>query len=164
LSYSTESPRYYLSDERTIRVAPDLLDQRKERPLREGEHMPPILERRILIADDEHVIADSLAVILSQLGFSTCAVYSGEAALEIAEFFLPDMFISDVVMGGMTGIEAAVNLAMKLPECKILLFSSQATNANLLKEAKKNGRTFEVLAKPVHPVDLIEKVRTCLSA
>jgi DNA-binding response OmpR family regulator len=63
----------------------------------EGEHLPPIFERRILIADDERVIADTLAAILGQVGFSTRAVYSGETALEIAEFYLPDMFISDVV-------------------------------------------------------------------
>ena len=126
--------------------------------------MPPILERRILIADDERVIADTLAAILGQVGFSTRAVYSGEAALEIAEFYLPDVFISDVDMGGMTGIETAANLSMKLPDCKILLFSGQAATANLSKEAEKHGRTFEILAKPVHPKDLIEKLRTCLSA
>jgi CheY-like chemotaxis protein len=62
--------------------------------------MPPTLERRILIADDERVIADTLAIILEQIGFGTRAVYSGETALEIAEYYLPDMFISDVVMGG----------------------------------------------------------------
>ena len=122
--------------------------------------MPPILERRILIADDERAIADTLAAILGQVGFSTRAVYSGETALEVAEFYLPDMFISDVVMGGMTGIEAAINLSRMLPDCKILLFSSQAATMNLSKEAEKHGRTFEILAKPVHPVDLIEKVRT----
>jgi CheY-like chemotaxis protein len=130
----------------------------------EGEHLPPIFERRILIADDERVIADTLAAILGQVGFSTRAVYSGETALEIAEFYLPDMFISDVIMGGMTGIEAAVNLSRMLPDCKILLFSGQAATVNLVKEAEKHGRTFEILAKPVHPKDLIEKLRTCLSA
>jgi CheY-like chemotaxis protein len=170
-----------LSAERTIQVAIDQHDERKEHlcSIVESEQTTPdekyqalvslaymtgVLERRILIADDERVIADSLAIILGQIGFSTRAVYSGEAALEIAEFFLPDMFISDVVMGGMTGIEAAINLTMKLPECKILLFSGQATTANLLKQAEKHGRTFEILAKPVHPVDLIKKLRTCLSA
>jgi len=123
-----------------------------------------ILERRILIADDERVIADTLAAILDQIGFSTRAVYSGESALEIADFFLPDLFISDVVMGGMTGIEAAVNVSIKLPDCKVLLFSGQAATVNLLKEAEKHGRTFEILAKPVHPKDLIEKLRTCMAS
>jgi CheY-like chemotaxis protein len=126
--------------------------------------MPPIVERRILIADDERVIADTLAAILNQIGFTARAVYSGEAAVEIAEYYLPDMFISDVVMGGMTGIEAAVNLSMKLPDCRILLFSGQAATASLLNEAEGHGRTFEILAKPVHPKDLIEKLRISFPA
>jgi CheY-like chemotaxis protein len=121
--------------------------------------MPPLLEQRILIADDERVIADTLAIILGQIGFGTRAVYSGEAALEVADFFLPDMFISDISMDGMTGFEAAVNLSTKHPDCKILLFS-----ANLLKDAERHGRTFEILAKPVHPKDLIDKLRKCLAA
>ena len=104
-------PNTSLLAERTIQVGLDLLDERKERPLPEGENLPPFFERRILIADDERVIADTLAAILGQVGFRTRAVYSGETALEIAEFYLPDMFISDVVMGGMTGVEAAVNLS-----------------------------------------------------
>lgn len=156
-------PQTYLSAERTIQVALDLLDEDKVRPLPEGENGSPTFERRVLIADDEHVIADTLATILGQVGFRTRAVYSGEAALETAELYLPDMFISDVVMGGMTGIAAAVSLSRMLPDCKILLFSGQAATMNLLKEAEKHGRTFEILAKPVHPKDLIEKLRICLS-
>ena len=101
---------------------------------------------------------------MNQIGFTTRAVYSGEAAVEIAEYYLPDMFISDVFMGGMTGIEAAVNLSMKLPDCKILLFSGQAATANLLNEAEWHGRTFEILAKPVHPKDLIKKLRISFPA
>jgi CheY-like chemotaxis protein len=99
--------------------------------------LPPILERRILIADDERVIADTLAVILGQIGYSTRAVYSGEAAVEIAEFYLPDMFISDVVMGGMTGIEAAIQFSIILPDCKVLLFSGQANTANPIEGSRK---------------------------
>ncbi len=74
--------------------------------------MPPLLEERILIADDERVIADALAIILGQIGFGIRAVSSGEGALEIADFFLPDMFTSNICMDGMTGFEAAVNLSM----------------------------------------------------
>jgi CheY-like chemotaxis protein len=74
------------------------------------------------------------------------------------------MFLSDVIMPGMTGIEAALNLLQKLPECKILLFSGQAATVNLLKEAETRGRTFEILPKPFHPRELIEKLRTSFSA
>lgn len=126
--------------------------------------LPPFSERRLLIADDERVIADTLAAVLSQVGFNTRAVYTGEAALETAEFYLPDVFISDVVMGGLTGIEVAVTLSRTLPDCKSLLFSSDAAAVNSSREAKMLGRTFEVLSKPAHPDDLIQKLLACLSA
>ena len=57
----------------------------------------------VLVADDERVIADTLAMILNQSGFEARAVYSGERALEIALEFKPDMLISDVIMSGMNG-------------------------------------------------------------
>ena len=48
--------------------------------------MPPSsVFPRVLIADDERVIADSLALILQHNGFTTRAVYSGEKAVEAAE-------------------------------------------------------------------------------
>jgi CheY-like chemotaxis protein len=114
---------------------------------------------RVLVADDERVIADTLAIILNQAGFDATAVYSGEKAVEMAQILKPDMLISDVIMTGMTGIEAAIITRSKLPKCKILLFSGQAATADLLEKARAQGHEFEILAKPVHPTDLLAKLR-----
>ena len=48
---------------------------------------------KVLVVDDERVIADTLAMILNQSGFQARAVYSGEAALETASTYEPDMLI-----------------------------------------------------------------------
>lgn len=114
---------------------------------------------RVLVADDEQVIANTLAIILNQSGFEAKAVFSGEAAIEAAASFKPDMLISDVIMTGMTGIEAAIEIRKILPKCKILLFSGQAATADLLEKARIQGHEFEILAKPVHPTDLLAKLR-----
>lgn len=114
---------------------------------------------RVLVADDEQVIANTLAIILNQAGFDARAVYSGEKAVEAIDEFQPDMLISDVIMTGMTGIEAAIVTRSKLPKCKILLFSGQASTADLLEKARAQGHEFEILAKPVHPTDLLAKLR-----
>ncbi|HEY0307138.1 MAG TPA: response regulator [Acidobacteriaceae bacterium] len=115
---------------------------------------------RVLVADDEQVIANTLAIILNQAGFDARAVYSGEKAVEAAESFQPNMLISDVIMTGITGIEAAIEVRAKLPNCKILLFSGQAATADLLEKARAQGHEFEILAKPVHPTDLLAKLRS----
>jgi CheY-like chemotaxis protein len=71
----------------------------------------------------------------------------------------PDLIISDVIMGDMNGIEAAIRIRQILPGCKILLFSGQAATADLLEKARAQGHEFEILAKPVHPQDLLAKLR-----
>src|ERR1700712_4848061 len=114
---------------------------------------------KVLVADDEQVIANTLAIILNQAGFEARAVFSGEKAVEALDNFQPDMLISDVIMTGMTGIEAAIIAWDRFPKCKILLFSGQAATADLLEKARAQGQEFEILAKPVHPTDLLAKLR-----
>jgi len=114
---------------------------------------------KVLVADDERVIADSLAMILNQSGFEARAVYSGEKVLELVSSFAPDMLISDVIMAGLNGIDAAIRVREMLPRIKILLFSGQAATANLLENARSNGYEFEILTKPVHPQDLLARLR-----
>jgi CheY-like chemotaxis protein len=114
---------------------------------------------KVLVADDERVIADTLAMILNQSGFEARAVYSAEKALEQAATFAPDMLISDVIMADLNGIDAAIQFRVMLPKIKILLFSGQAATADLLEKARTKGYEFEILAKPVHPQDLLNKLR-----
>jgi len=114
---------------------------------------------KVLVADDERVIADTLAMILNQSGFEARAVYSGEKALEIAPDFKPNMLISDVIMADLNGIDAAIRIRELIPGIKILLFSGQAATADLLEKARAEGYEFEILAKPVHPQDLLSRLR-----
>jgi CheY-like chemotaxis protein len=115
---------------------------------------------RVLVADDERVIADTLAMILNQSGFRAEVAYTGEKALEMASTFQPEMLISDVIMAGLNGIDAAIQIREILPNIKILLFSGQAATADLLEKARERGYEFEILAKPVHPQDLLAKLRS----
>ena len=119
----------------------------------------PQSKPKVLVVDDERVIADTLSIILGQAGFDASAVYSGPAAVEKAESFRPYLVISDVIMGDMNGIEAAIQIRRILPGCKILLFSGQAATADLLETARAQGHEFEILAKPVHPQDLLAKLK-----
>jgi CheY-like chemotaxis protein len=111
---------------------------------------------RVLVADDERMIANTLARILSTSGFEAKAVYSGENAIEAARELKPDVLITDVIMGGMTGIEAAMHIIALLPDCRIILFSGQAATADLLECARTKGHRFEILSKPIHPRVLLD--------
>ena len=112
--------------------------------------------RRVLILDDEQIIANTLALILNKNGFQASAVYNAQDAINTAAQLSPDVLISDVIMEGMTGIEAAIRIAQLVPTCRIILFSGQAATADLLEEAQAKGHHFEILAKPVHPRVLLQ--------
>jgi CheY-like chemotaxis protein len=112
----------------------------------------------ILIVDDEQVIADTLSIILSRNGYSVLTAYDGANALKLAQATPPDLLLSDVVMPGMSGIELAIALREAAPNCRVLLFSGQASTVNLLADARNAGRDFNVLSKPIHPADLLRSI------
>jgi DNA-binding NtrC family response regulator len=114
----------------------------------------------VYVVDDERIIAETLAMILNQAGFTSYAFQDARRALHAAAAGPPpNLLISDVVMPEMSGIELAIEFQQIYPACKILLFSGQATTANLLAAARGQGHHFEVLAKPIHPADLLARVR-----
>jgi DNA-binding NtrC family response regulator len=106
---------------------------------------------RVLVVDDERVVADSLALILRGRGFESRATYSGEDAAEVALDWKPDAVISDVIMGKMDGVALAVLLAQALPSCKVLLITGNNATAELINQSKLHGHDFPLLAKPFHP-------------
>ena len=121
------------------------------------------VQRKILVVDDERVIADTLATILERHGFDVYVAYSGKWALELALQIEPDFVISDVIMPDKTGIEVAAALRVDLPHCKVILSSGSAANANLLKLARQFGYEGEILAKPVCPSDLLIRLNALAS-
>ena len=120
----------------------------------------PGKQPRVFVVDDEDVIASTLAMILRlQGGFQARSFTKPLEALEAARREAPDLLISDVMMPLLSGIELAIQVREYCPDCKVLLFSGQATTASLLENARANGYDFELLLKPVHPSDLLEKIR-----
>lgn len=115
----------------------------------------------VLVVDDEPLVADTLAMILTRAGYDTVRAYNGRAALEIARARRPDLLISDVAMPGMNGVELALGLVAMDPGCKVVLFSGHATSLDLI-SAYAAGHEFPLLAKPVHPTQVLVQVAKSL--
>ncbi|HEX8712662.1 MAG TPA: response regulator [Terracidiphilus sp.] len=111
---------------------------------------------RVLVVDDEPIIADSFAQILRGQGFDSRAVYSGEDAAEVTLSWPPDAVITDVIMGKMDGVALAIYLAQTLPSCKVLLMSGNSATEQLVSASKKLGHDFPILAKPFPPQSLLD--------
>ena len=118
---------------------------------------------RVLIADDERSIANTLSEILNLSGFDARAVYDGQAGLEMIEQFSPDLLITDVMMPRLTGVELAIAAQQLCPDCKIVLFSGHAGTTELVSDLRKRGHDFPLLTKPMHPAKLMEHVDGWLS-
>ena len=117
------------------------------------------VQPRIFVVDDEFVIATTLATILQRNGFDAVSFTEPLKALQAARLNPPDLLLSDVAMPEISGVELAIRIRESCPDCRILLFSGQASTANLLDTARQNGHNFDVLSKPIHPTDLLKSIR-----
>jgi DNA-binding NtrC family response regulator len=116
-------------------------------------------KKRVLVVDDETLIADTLTEILNDSGFDAITAYTAETAMQFAQTFQPDILMTDVLMPQTNGVELAIAIQAKYPATKILLFSGQPSTGAIVQNARKQGHQFEVLAKPVLPEHLIAKLR-----
>lgn len=115
---------------------------------------------KILVIDDETLVADSLVQILTMYGYEAAAAYDPQQAAEWLSTHPCDIVISDVVFNGqMSGIDLAIQLRNALPSAKVLLMSGNNSTSDLLAIAQKQGHSFDILAKPVHPSVILDRLK-----
>jgi CheY-like chemotaxis protein len=90
-------------------------------------------------------------MIFALAGYDARAASSAEQALELIADWCPDLAILDVILPKMNGIDLAILLRAKCPNCRITLSSGHPDTSDLLAAATASGHTFEIVAKPVHP-------------
>ncbi|WP_109484383.1 response regulator [Occallatibacter savannae] len=144
--------RFYAADEPT-KIPPEAGHEAAD-PHRKVEN-----SAKVLVVDDQRLIADTLAEILNNTGFDAVAAYDGFDALDKASRFHPHWIVTDVLMPRMNGVELAIALRKNYPSSSILLFSGQAGISDILNDGYRQGYQFELLAKPIHPMRLIERLK-----
>jgi CheY-like chemotaxis protein len=132
----------------------------KPSALGEGETPHADSLPRILVVDDEALIADTICQILNRSGFIAQAAYGGQEAIETARRITPELVLSDVLMPHVDGVEAAIAIREFSPDTRIVLFSGQAATVEILARARERGHNFELLPKPLHPTQLIKHLRS----
>ena len=128
-------------------------------PEENGSEEPSPVLPKVLIVDDEKRIVDTLKEILEMAGFQVATACDGWDALEVAARFHPDYLLSDVLMPRMNGVELAIAISKMHPATRILLFSGQAGISEILMDGQRQGFEFELIAKPIHPLKLIEHLK-----
>ena len=82
---------------------------------------------KILIIEDEVLLADSLRTMLEGKGFSVEAVHDGETGAEYAETGIYDLLILDVMMPGMDGYQVARQVRAKRCGTPILMLTAKSS-------------------------------------
>jgi len=116
-------------------------------------------KKTVLVVDDERLIADTMTEILERSGFHANCAYDGQSALEIALESTPDFVLTDIVMPHMNGVQLAIAIRKALPSAEIILLSGQVGVTEILERGRKEGYSFELIAKPVHPEKLLQRLQ-----
>ena len=119
------------------------------------------MKPKVLVVDDERAIAYTLAIILNKSGFEATAVYTSEEAVQTAKTLRPDVLISDVIMPGLNGIDAAIAIRKMLPTCKVLLLSGENSTADLLDEASSKATISKLSPNRSRQATFLHDWRNC---
>jgi two-component system response regulator VicR len=111
---------------------------------------------KVLVVDDEFMVAEVIAFALEDMGFIVSKASNGKKALEVLERDLPSLIISDFMMPVMNGLELAEALKQqsKWADLPIILMSGGHAD-----QAQRNTHLFDfILQKPFNFSVLAETV------
>jgi DNA-binding NarL/FixJ family response regulator len=118
---------------------------------------------RVMLVDDHKIIRDGIAALLSKANEIEVvgAVSSGEEAVNEVENFAPNVILMDIMMKGMTGVEAARWIREQSPQVKVILLSMEVSKEYV--SAGIQSGISGYLPKDVEGEKLIEAIRTVFS-
>jgi len=95
---------------------------------------------RVLIVDDHQLLRDGLAAMLKDVEHINVVgtASSGEEAINIAQDKIPDIILMDIMMAGMSGIEATRWIKEQNPAIKVIIVSMEV-NQGLIGDGIKSG-------------------------
>lgn len=112
---------------------------------------------KVLIVEDETLVANDLSYQLSSLGYEVCGIAkSGEEALRSCEIHQPDLVLMDIkIQGELDGIDTAIKVANSygIP----IIYLSDLKDRDILERAKKS-HSHSFLSKPVTEFTLLTSI------
>ena len=119
---------------------------------------------RVLIVDDECLIADTLGLIFRKHGFEAKVVYTADDALQCARSFAPELLLCDINMPVRSGLELMGDFSRELPDCRVLVLTGYPSNLTRVREQMvKHRHPVRVLTKPCAPAELLREAGQMLA-
>jgi DNA-binding NtrC family response regulator len=120
-----------------------------------------MVNKPILIVDDEPIVRESIRDWLQEAGYQVATAESGEEALKMMETQDFSVLVLDVRLPGKTGISILKEVKTLKPEIKSIIITAYPST-ELAVEAMKLGAV-DYLIKPVAPDELEKLIRDTLS-
>jgi two-component system, response regulator PdtaR len=117
---------------------------------------------RVLVVEDEHIVAMGIKRMLKNLGYTVTGVASsGEDAISKAESTLPDLVLMDIILkGDLDGIEASKDIISRLDIPVIYL--TACSDSEIVERARNTG-SFGCIVKPFDETDLKRNIDIVLT-
>lgn len=110
----------------------------------------------LLVVDDEETLRSVVSQVLSADGFTVAEAASGEEALEAFRSVSHPLVITDIRMGGMSGIELLAEIKEHNPDTQVVIMTSHASLDSALTALRAGA--YDYLVKPFESLDLISAV------
>jgi len=119
---------------------------------------------RILVADDDPLVHETLRNVLARAGHEVTVASNGIEAVSLALAHDFDLIIADVIMPGKAGLEVIAEIKAAKPGARIVAISGggRIRNLEVLQIARRMGAV-STLAKPFTPNELVEAVDRALA-
>jgi DNA-binding NtrC family response regulator len=111
---------------------------------------------RVLIVDDEEVIASTLQEFLSGEGFDVAVAHDAAKALKLAPTFEPEVVLCDVQLPGLDGLDLLDRLLRVRPDTLVLMITAYGTVENAVAAFRRGAHDY--LMKPVIFDELLAKL------
>ena len=118
---------------------------------------------RILVADDDVDIRELVEFKLSTLGHDVVSVSDGAAAIDACQAQRPDLAVLDVMMPGVSGLDAirAIRADPTLADLPVILLTARAQESDV--ETGFDAGADDYITKPFSPRELASRVQALLT-
>ena len=114
-------------------------------------------EKRLLLAEDDEMLASLLTFRLEKDGYRVDVVHDGKAMKEYLSDSIPDIIVSDIMMPYFSGIELIDHLRNELhSDVPVIIISAAGNEQNVLTAFELGANDF--ISKPVSPSELLVRV------
>ena len=117
----------------------------------------------IVVADDDVDIRDLVEFKLTTMGHQIVTVADGSAAVEACRTSRPDLAVLDVMMPGLTGLEAVreIRSSPEMKDIPVILLTARAQQSDV--QTGYDSGADDYITKPFSPKDLASRVEALLA-